>query len=152
MSFFAWSSHLRKFLGINPGQNGNARRITTEHEAGPRSLLVAVFIQALKEMDGRAYNGKTWPKQRIEAAKWFLGHGEENDGISLKLIAREFGLPVDAVQLMVGAEKKMNQAIDELKQRTVRQQQARLAGKNSTRRNRVRQLNQAFEGGDGYGE
>lgn len=120
-----------------PGVSG---RMEEAFEAGPQSLMVAVLTVALKDMTQEARDRRTWPAKRMDAAKWFLGYGDDERGISLKMIAEEFELDAEEIRQVVRAQERLDFEIAEMQ----RKKQMRGRG----RAGKVREI----EGGFSHGE
>lgn len=111
------------------GMGGRRGTFEEPFEAGPRSLMVAVFTLALREMTQDPNRLDTWPAKRIDAAKWFLGIGQDDGpGISLEMIAKEFDLDADMIRRVVKAEERMDWEIAEMQRK--RLARSKRAGKN----------------------
>ncbi len=113
---------------VSSGMAGRKGTFEEPFEAGPRSLMVAVLTLALKDMMQDPNQTTTWPAKRIDAAKWFLGIGEEDGpGLSLEMIAREFDLDPEAIRGAVGAKERMDWEIQEMqRKRLSRSRRSRL--------------------------
>lgn len=119
---------IRDCLHNRPDTTKIKRHGEEPFEAGPESLLVAVLVLAVKDMN-QAPSTNSWPAKRIDAARWFLEGEESEGGVSLSLVAKTFDLDPGKIREAVGAREKFEYEITELqKKRISKSRRARMSG------------------------
>lgn len=90
-----------------------------KRKTGARAILVAVLTQAVADLyPGRIASpgkaDKSRPLQRINAARWMLGIGEEDGGVSLRMIAEELDLDREKILESLDVRRELTREIKQV--------------------------------------